>query len=245
MTSLLQRSRLLLPTITRESISWRTVSPGIVEIAIDLENPGSEPTSPGDLVVETAALGAFVPFRPVTRIALGSLEPGGRRRITKRVDRSELPPPPVMPPGFGAMLAQVARQGGIDLKPEVLDLVARSQWAGNLNVYFDAQPDRAVEVHRAFDLRVRTGQPVALMVMLPADRSEFEFHLRASDPEWKVQVVDLFGMDTVIIQPAPTIGSRAEVTIEVIRKADGRAVPVDLSLETVAGDGTTLGCVGV
>jgi hypothetical protein len=40
-------------------------------------------------------------------------------------------------------------------------------------------------------------------------------------------------------------GSRAQVTIDVTRRSDGRSVPVELSMETVAGDGSTLGCVDV
>src|SRR6185295_4297910 len=110
MTILTARSpRLLSPVITREAVSWRTVAPGIVEIAIDLENPESEPTSPGDLVLETADLGAFVPFRPMTRIALGSMEPGERRRVTARAARKDLPARP-MPANPWAAVAELTGQ---------------------------------------------------------------------------------------------------------------------------------------
>jgi hypothetical protein len=244
MTSLLLPSkRLLSPTFTRESISWRTVSPGIVEIAVDLENPGSEPTSPGDLVVETAGLGAFVPFRPVTRIALGSLEPGERRRATARVPQGRLAAPQTVAT-LAAAWAQVAQRSGSALKPEVIDLISHSQWVGNLNVYFDRRPENAVEVHRAFDLRVRAGQPVMTMVDVPTDQKEYDVLLRCSDPAWKTQSVRFFNIFFVILQP-PAVGSRVEVTIEVTRLSDRRMVPVELSLESVAGEGTSLGCVSV
>jgi hypothetical protein len=242
MTTLIARSsRLLYPVITRESISWRTVSPGIVEIAIDLENPESEPTTPGDLVVETAALGAFVPFRPVTRIALGSLEPGGRRRVTTRVARTMLAAPTAQ--NLGSVLAQAAQH--LNVPAEILDLMTRSQWAGNLNVYFDREPARAVEVHRALDLQVKAAQPILVMVDLPADKTQFNLETRLSDPAWRAQVVDVFGVSTVVVEPPAVPGSRAQVTIEATRLSDGRCVPVELTLETVAGDGGTLGCIGV
>jgi hypothetical protein len=93
----------------------------------------------------------------VTRIALGSLEPGRRRRITARVPRALLAPAPA-DPNFTAILSDVARNAGLTVDPEVLDLMARSQWSGNLNVYFDRRPEHAVEVHRAFDLRITAGR---------------------------------------------------------------------------------------
>jgi hypothetical protein len=235
MTSLLvSPSRLLVPAFTRESISWRTVSPGIVEIAVDLENPGPEPTPPGDLVVETATLGAFVPSRPVARIALGSLEPGRRRTVTTRVERRLLEAPPAMPRGIGDAMTRALRAGGLSVTPEMVDLLNRVEWAGNLHVYFDRQAARAVEVHRALDLRVRAGRPVAIMVDVPTDRNRYETELRVSDPEWQAQVLDLFGMATVIVEPGPTVGSRVQVTLEVTRRKDGRTVPVEFSLESVA-----------
>jgi len=246
MTTIIARpARLLYPVITRESISWRTVSPGIVEIAIDLENPESEPTSPGDLVIETAALGAFVPFRPVTRIAVGSLEPGGRRRVTERVMREVLAASPALAGNPGAFMAEIARRANLGVKPEVLDLLAHSQWAGNLNVYFDRRPEQSVEVHRALDLQVKAAQPVFLMVALPSNPAEYGTDILVSDPGWRAEVVDLFDAPHVIVHPPASAGSRAQVTIEVTRRSDGRCVPVELSLETVTGAGGTLGCIGV
>lgn len=246
MTTLVARpTRLLHPTFTRESISWRTVSPGIVEIVVDLENPESEPTTPGDLVIETADLGAFVPFRPMTRIALGSLEPGERRRATARVARMQLAAPPPVLQNMASFLAQLATMQHLELEPEVLDLLARSQWAGNLNVYFDRRPDHAVEVHRAFDLQVKATQPVAVMVDLPMDGTLYGIEIRLSDPAWRAQVADPLGISLVVVHPPSAAGSRVRVTIEVTRRSDGKCVPVELSMETVAGDGGTLGCINL
>jgi hypothetical protein len=217
---------------------------GLVEIEVDLENPESEATSPGELVIETAGLGAFVPFRPVTRVALGSLEPGERRQVRTRVRRELLAAPSTMPRNFGASMAEILRQMGE--RPEVLDLVARSEWAGNLNVYFDRTPEHAVEVHRALGLRVKAGTPVAVMLALPWDRRAYDLALRVPDAGWTAEVASAFmPMSLVVIQPPPSAGLRGSVTIEVTRRSDGFRVPVELTLETVEGKGGILGCIDV
>jgi hypothetical protein len=235
MTTLIASSRsLLFPGITRESISWRTVSPGVVEIAVDLENPESESTTPGELVIETADFGAFVPFRPVTRIALGSLEPGGRRRATTRVPRGLLAEPVPATPDVGSVMAQVASQHHMNVKPEVLQLMMRAQWVGNLNVFFDREPARAVEVHRGFDLQVKSSHPVIMIVDLPTDRNQYDIDVRVSDPAWRAEVIQIFHMSNLVVQPPTEGGRQAQITIDVTRRSDGRCVPVELSLETQA-----------
>ena len=129
----------LLPALTRQSISWRTVAPGRVEITVDLRNDGPEPTAPGELIIETAALGAFVPFTPVTRVAVGSLEPGGRRRVRTAVARAFLPGQGNFLPAVADSLRQMP-----GMTPQFLDLLQHAEWAGNVNVWFDRQPERAV-----------------------------------------------------------------------------------------------------
>jgi len=230
----------LSPVFTRSSIRWRSVERGMIEIEVDLENPESEPTSPGDLVIETADLGAFVPFRPVTRVALGSLEPGERRPVRTRVRRELL----AVPKKFGPMMAEALRRMGE--RPELIDLVSRSEWAGNLNVYFDRAPARAVEVHRAPGLRVTAGTPVAIMMELPYDRRSYDVVVRVPDTGWIAQVAFSFmPMSLVVIQPPTLAGLRGNVTVEVTRRSDNLMVPVELTMETVDGKGDMLGCIGV
>lgn len=242
--SLIRPPSLLAPVFTRSSIRWRSVAKGVVEIEIDLENPESEPTSPGDLIIETAGLGAFVPFRPVTRVALGSLEPGERRQVRTRVRRESLAVPIAMPSIFGTLMAEVLRHSHQKVQPELIDLMSRSEWAGNLNVYFDRMPASAVEVHRALDLRVRAGTPVAIMVVVPDDREAFDIDIRVSDAGWRANHSEGFvPMSFVVIQPPPGAGLRGSVTIDVTRRSDGRMVPVELTFETVDGSGDALGCI--
>jgi hypothetical protein len=234
----------LSPIFTGSSIRWRSVERGMVEIEVDLENPDSGSTEPGELVIETAGLGAFVPFRPVTRVALGSLEPGERRQVRTRVRRESLAAPAAVPRNFGEAMAEAFRN--IGARPEVLDLLGQADWAGNLNVYFDRSPERAVEVHRALGLRVRAGTAVAVMVDLPSDRQAYEIALRVPGAEWKAEVVFSFmPINLVVIRPPSIPGLRGSVRVEVTRRSDGVMVPVELALETVDGPGETLGCVRV
>ncbi len=62
------------PTIRRRDITWRAVE-SFVELQIAMTNESDEPTDPALLVVEAAAFGAFVPFEPVTRIAVSGFAP--------------------------------------------------------------------------------------------------------------------------------------------------------------------------
>jgi hypothetical protein len=219
----------LFPLVTRESITWRTVAPGTIEIGIDLRNDADRPTSPGELVIETAALGAFVPFTPVTRVAVGSLEPGERRRVRTAVARAFLP-------GSGNFLPAMADAMALTpgMTTQFLDLLRHAEWAGNLNVYFDRQPERAVEVHRALGLKVRAGKPVAIMVDLPHGRTDYRVDVRTSDPAWSAEVAALSGaFHFLVVKPPGLPGASAEVTVEATRLKDGRTVPVEFTFETV------------
>jgi len=84
-----------------------------------------------------------------------------------------------------------------------------------------------------------------MMVALPSNPAEYGTEILVSDPGWRAEVVDLFGTPHVIVHPPAAAGLRAQVTIEVTRRSDGRCVPVELSLETVARAGGTLGCISV
>ncbi|HLF94245.1 MAG TPA: hypothetical protein VJB14_12350, partial [Planctomycetota bacterium] len=229
----------LLPALTRQSISWRTVAPGRVEITVDLRNDGPEPTAPGELIIETAALGAFVPFTPVTRVAVGSLEPGGRRRVRTAVARAFLPGQGNFLPAMADSLRQMP-----GMTPQFLDLLQHAEWAGNVNVWFDRQPERAVEVHRALGLQVRAGKPVAIMVDLPLDRAGYRVDVRTSDPAWTAELATLTeAYHFLIVRPPDLPGAAAGVTVEATRLKDSRKVPVEFTFETVEGPGESLGCI--
>ncbi len=234
------------PLLSREGISWRAVAPGRVEIAVEVSNDGPEPTEAGDLVIEAAAFGAFVPFRPVARIALGSLEPGERRRVAQTVSRRLLQGAAAMP--TGTMMVHLLRRmfGPGPVDAQLVDGLSHAEWIGNLNVYFDRRPDRAVERHCAFGLKVRAGRPLAAMLVLPDVREGFEVETRCSDPDWTADVASFgTGMASHLVRQPAEAGARAGVTVLVTRTSDGREVPVEFAFETVGGPGETLGCIRV
>jgi hypothetical protein len=253
MNPTLSRSRTaLVPGLTREGITWATIAPGLVEIRIDLHNDADRPTEPAELVIETAGLGAFVPFRPMTRIAVGALEPGGRRRVQTVVGRAALPGQPLALRSMAEALRPM-----LEATPEFIDLFHEAQWAGNLNVYFDRRPDRAVEVHRALDLRVTAGRPVAFMVDLPGDSVGYRVDVRTSDLSWTAQVASLKpsaaqtmgplinSFHFLIVRPPSVAGVRGSATVEATRLRDNKIVPVEFAFETVEGPGGSLGCIRI
>ncbi|MGH7151052.1 MAG: hypothetical protein ACREIU_10155 [Planctomycetota bacterium] len=215
----------VLPALSPEGIRWRTVGSDSVEILIDVENPEEEPTEADDLVIQSAPLGAFVPFKPVTRVAVSALAPGERRRLNVLVPRRAL---------AGLVL------GGL----QALFRPLRSlDWIGNLNVHFHKAPERSVEVHRALELRVPPGRKVGVGMILPRDRSQYETEVRCSDDDWQAETMCVSTLSLLVVGPPSTVGSRAEVVVRVTRLRDGKCVPVELTFETTDGRTDRLGCV--
>src|SRR6516164_6836232 len=132
------RTATRLPELSREGLRWRTNGAN-VDIVVEVTNGGSEPTSPGVLVIEAAPLGAFVPGYEIARVPVLALDPGGRRRVPVTVARSFLP----------TTRGPRGKDQTFDMSTWELELITSSEWAGNLNVWFDAAPERAVEAHRA------------------------------------------------------------------------------------------------
>src|SRR5258708_25686497 len=140
-------------SLSSERITWRTIG-SEVEILVDLVNEEGEATEPGALVSEAAPLGAFVAGRLVAKVPVGTIAPGGFLRVARSVARTALP---------HSDLRRIAMDGGFgpNFPPDGLDLVTTTEWAGNLNVWFESAPEQAVEVHRALDLKVAAGRGTA------------------------------------------------------------------------------------
>ena len=214
-------NRAAAPTITREGIRWRALGP-ILEISIDLHNDSDMPVEGGQLVIEVAAFGAFVPFEPLTRNAVSGFAPRERRTVTTIVPIDRVPRP------------QFQKS-------------MRSWWAGNLNVYFDRCPENAVEVHRALDLRVgaRTRTHFMFFLLSPGACSG---ELRISNPAWSAEILALGsggdrGAAFLLVESPDPIGDRARTEAIFTRESDGKVVTVEFEFVTVKGAGDTLGCV--
>jgi len=155
--------------VERNDISFHDVPGNKVRIEITVRNEGMHSSRPNSIRLESAPLGAFVPWRPLARLLVPALEPGESRVLSTQVPRprpvplgdfNRVPPkklltainspdaPSPQPSGAasamlsllqGGLLARSASQG---LAPDLQDLVGRGQphWAGNLNVFVGREP---------------------------------------------------------------------------------------------------------
>jgi hypothetical protein len=233
-------ARAVLPHLLPECISWRRVGP-FLEVQFDLVNASHERSEEDELVIEAAPLGAFVPFEPAGRVLVAAFEPFERRRIRTTVTV----------PAFDATSAAGGRLVSALGEPvfnhgdfqRFLKLMRSGQWAGNLNVYFDRAPESAVELHRAYDLKVETHRPVMFSFLLG---EECALAPRPSDPAWGAEVlVPTPGHGVVTVHPPAEVGARATIEVRATRTADGKTVLVEFGLETVSGRGESIGCVKV
>lgn len=239
MTTLLEKPVVRsLPSIRRESISWRTDGDHVV-ISIELANYSTEPTAEDTLVIEAASFGAFVPNVPITSIAIGSLDPGERRTESVAILRDSLnqfnnPPAPRV------MGAAIRNAFNVEIDPK-----SHVHWIGNLNVYFESAPERSVERHCAFGLRVPAGSKIAAGFSVIGAQDRTTFDVFTSDDAWSGEGVSGGSCGLLLVHAPQEIGKRAEVTVEVRRGSDGKIVPIEFDFETVEDWGESLGCAQV
>jgi len=239
------------PTVIRESISWRDAGDAI-EVSLGVLNLESTPNDELELIIEAAPFGAFVPGKPVARIAVGALDPGEGRNLSVRLDRTTLEQL-----GLGPILFESARASGAKA---IVDPRRHPRWIGNLNVYFDRDPNNAVERHCAFNLRVPVATTFAAAFFVK-EASPCELTTATSSPVWSATVIgnpqvppfnplgsrrtNWHRIRLVSITTPEQVGDKATVTVDVRRLHDARVVTVEFEFETVQGWGYSLGCVQV
>ncbi len=207
--------------LSREAISWRSLSRRVVEIAVDVVNGADEPVAPGDLEIAAAPLGAFVPPAPIARVVVGTLEPGERRVITARVDRGQLPAPPT---GMGRLFAHLT---GMDA--EFVELLDRAEWDGNIHVNFTG--GEPVEVHRALDIAVQAGQTTAATLFTGPQAVELAVDVRSKE-EWQAKTAKMPGLALLVVT-APEVVSRAQIVVNVTQPGSGRTVAVEFEFVAI------------
>lgn len=118
--------------IERTGISFHDLTEDRIRIEITVHNDGEHRSSPTLMRLESAPLGAFVPWRPLTEILVPALDPGESRKLSTEVARprpaalgdfSRVPPqrlltavnspdePPPSNTGAGAFLLHLLRRG--------------------------------------------------------------------------------------------------------------------------------------
>jgi hypothetical protein len=239
------------PTVIRESICWKDAGDAI-EVSLDVLNLESTRNDELELIIEAAPFGAFVPGKPVARIAVGAMDPGEGRNLTVRLDRSTLDQLGLSPILFDSARASGARA--------IVDPRRHPRWIGNLNVYFDRDPDNAIERHCAFNLRVPVATTIAAAFFVK-EASPCEITTATSSSDWSAKVIgnpqappfnplgsrrsNWHRIRLVSVTTPGQVGNKATVTVDVRRQRDARVVSVEFEFETVQGWGESLGCVQV
>ncbi len=78
--------------VERQDISFDDLDGDRVRIQVTVHNEGAHRSPPTPLRLESAPLGAFVPWRPLTRLLVPALEPGESRQLSTEVPRSHPAP---------------------------------------------------------------------------------------------------------------------------------------------------------
>lgn len=64
--------------LRRQGIRFWNVAPDLVRIEVELENHGGTKSEPTTIHLQAAPFGAFVPWKPLTDVAVPSIEPGAK-----------------------------------------------------------------------------------------------------------------------------------------------------------------------
>lgn len=73
--------------VERTDISFQDVTGGKVRIQVMVRNKGTLASRPTPMRLESAPLGAFVPWQPLARLVVPALEPGESREMSVEVER--------------------------------------------------------------------------------------------------------------------------------------------------------------
>jgi hypothetical protein len=211
--------------VAREDIRFRDVAAGQVVIEVTVHNLGSQRSRPTFARIEAAPLGAFVPWRPLMRLAVPAIEPGDStvlRAHVKRATPEPLGAPDRVPPrrlltavgaddqqprqtvGLQGWLRSLSRtrrpsDAEAELPFDLFDLMARKQthFAGNLNVFVGQRP---VERHLAQALRIYPGRTNIAMFMVGSSKPDaYAFRVAGYGNGWDVALFDASGASSLFL----------------------------------------------
>src|SRR5262245_37554913 len=184
--------------VRREDIVFANVSPEVVRIEVTVRNDGFGPSRPATAMLQSAPLGAFVPWRPLALLRVPSLEPG--ESVVVSAEATPTLPAPLGPPDRVAPRQLLTALGAEDDRPatarparplatDLLRLVGRpgTHWAGNLNIFIGG---KAVERHLAQALRAYPGQGNVAMFVVGSGPDEYRFRLEGDAAGWDVTLFD-------------------------------------------------------
>jgi hypothetical protein len=190
--------------VARQDITFASVRPGSVHVAITVHNLGGRRSAPTTAALMAAPLGAFVPWRPLALLPVPALGPGESAVLTADVPRPATAP--LGPPDRVAPRRLLTALGAEDDRPrararargtlvgglpaDLMELLRQpnAHWAGNLNVFIGG---RAVERHLAQALRVYPGRLNLAMFVVGSGRDAYRFHLIGEGEDWNANLFDM------------------------------------------------------
>jgi len=226
------------PLIRREGISWTGGAGGQpLVVRLEFENPDAQPSAATLARIDVAPFGAFLPWRPLGRVAVPSLPSGSRRVITVTVDAgTALPPPP---------RSVVPAAGGLHFE-DLRTFLCRMQschFVGNLNVFVTRR--KPVERHVKHSVGLRPGSENVALFSVGDGRSDvYTFSIGRQEPGWDLRLAGA-GWETPTAIAHATVGlcirpprkaDSARARVDVHRASTGETVPVEFELDVeVAG----------
>jgi hypothetical protein len=188
--------------LDREDIAFSSPAPGLLAVELTIHNDGDARTSRTLGLLQSAPLGAFVPWQPLDAFQVPPLEPGESAVVTKEY---AVPTPQVLggadklPPDRLLVALGLGepdrRRPAANPNPapgvatDVLALIGQGSvhWAGNLNVFVST---RDVERHVAKALRVYPGYVnlAVFVVGSPSRADEYRFGLSGDAVAWNARI---------------------------------------------------------
>jgi hypothetical protein len=197
----------------RTDISFENVTPDVVRVDVRVTNDGSLWSPPTTVALQSAALGAFLPWQQLMTLTVPSLAP---RTSTVVSGTAWVPQPaPVarqeecwsMPPHllqeFAENCAREAREEAerearralrrpapVVAAADPLATLGRNgyHWAGNIDILLRG---KAAERHLARALRVYPGKTNAAMFFVGDRNDGYKFELSGDVEDWNAELIDM------------------------------------------------------
>ena len=224
--------------ILREGIRWSGgVGSEPLRLELDVENSSDRHSPPRTARVEVAPFGVFLPWKPLTTVALPSLPPRGRLRMTATVKQWGLPTLPAR----AFLLNSAFRRGQAPGSTERIQPSQCPHFVGNLNVFVNRSAPVERHVKRAIGLRPGR-ENFALFVVGDGKRDRYTFSVAKQEAGWALELAGIpwdrpveitSGAIALCVRPPPQAES-GRVSILVHRESTRRRVPVEFELEAGA-----------
>jgi hypothetical protein len=179
---------------------WNKASDRVI-IEIEVHNRGTERSTETVILVDSAPLGAFVPWQPLAHVAVPPIEAGESVSLQLEATAplaTALPPSRRTPAQLLTALGQDEPRKRHATSPVgrawpalAGDLLQRLgsggvHWAGNINV-FVAQ--KSVERHLAQALRIYPGRDNLAMFVIGSGPDAYSFEVRGAPEDWKTTLL--------------------------------------------------------